>query len=233
MPTTIYKTYGVELKDEDDSTRSFWAVASTEEADRDGDVILASGWELENFRKNPVVLFAHKYDSPPVAKVTETRIEQDRLMFRLQFADRSEYPFADTIFKLYRGGFLRSFSVGFIPKDWEEIRDGANGRLFRKQELLEVSAVPIPTNPKALTEARKSGLINPAEMKSLKARSRQHQHQHQYPRQGASDVEVADRLDSILKAVEGVTARPLISPGEVVDIIDRSIESSTRSKIRN
>ena len=221
MPTTIYKTYGVELKDEDDSTRSFWAVASTEEADRDGDVILASGWELENFRKNPVVLFAHKYDSPPVAKVTETRIEQGRLMFRLQFADRSEYPFADTIFKLYRGGFLRSFSVGFIPKDWEEIREGINGRLYKKQELLEVSAVPIPTNPKALAEARKNGLINPGEMKSLRAYSR--------PRLGAGDRAVADRLDSILKAVEGVTARPLISPDEVVDIIDRSIETSTRS----
>lgn len=220
MPTTIYKTYGVKLKDEDDSSRSFWAVASTEEADRDGDVILAGGWELENFKKNPVVLFAHKYDSPPIAKVLETRIGQGRLMFRLQFAGRSAYPFADTIYKLYRGGFLRSFSVGFIPKDWEEIRGTSKGRLFKQQELVEISAVPIPTNPKALAEARKSGIINLREMKSLKSHS---------GRMSVKETEHAliDRLDSILEEVKGICARPLISSDEVAAIVEKSIESST------
>ena len=219
MPTTIYKTYGVKLKDGDDSSRSFWAVASTEEADRDGDVILAGGWELENFRKNPVVLFAHKYDSPPIAKVLETRIGQGRLMFRLQFASRSEYPFTDTIYKLYRGGYLRSFSVGFIPKDWEELRGNSEGRLFRQQELVEISAVPIPTNPKALAEARKSGLINLRELKSLRSHS-------DSASAKKTEQTTMDRLDSILKEIEEICTRPLISPDEVAAIVEKSLENS-------
>ncbi|MFQ5863163.1 MAG: HK97 family phage prohead protease [Candidatus Brocadiales bacterium] len=217
MSTTIYKTYGVVLKDEHDSSRSFWAVASTEEADRDGDVISARGWDLENFRKNPVVLFAHKYDSPPIAKVLETRIGQGRLMFKLQFATRSEYPFADTVYKLYRGGFLRSFSVGFIPKDWEEIRGAARGRLFKRQELVEISAVPIPTNPKALAEAQRSGLINSREMKSLR----------NYSDSMATEQAVVDKLDSILEEVKCLSARPLISSDEVTTIIGKTLGAST------
>ncbi|MFQ5956173.1 MAG: HK97 family phage prohead protease [Candidatus Brocadiales bacterium] len=217
MSTTIYKTYGVVLKEEDDSSRSFWAVASTEEADRDGDVITASGWELENFRKNPVVLFAHKYDSPPIAKVLETRIGQGKLMFKLQFATRNEYPFADTIYKLYRGGFLRSFSVGFIPKDWEELRGMAKGRLFKQHELVEISAVPIPTNPKALAEAQRSGLINSRELKSLK--------NHLGPM--ATELALVNKLDSILEGVKGLSTRPMISPDEVTTIIEKTLEAGT------
>ncbi len=216
MSATIYKTYGIVLKDENDSSRSFWAVASTEEADRDGDVIMARGWDLENFRKNPVVLFAHKYDSPPIAKVLETRIGQGKLMFRLQFATRSEYPFADTIYKLYRGGYLRSFSVGFIPKDWEEIRGAAKGRLFKRQELVEISAVPIPTNPKALAEARRSGLINSRELKSLKNYSAD---------LTATEQVLVNKLDSILEEVKGLSERPLITSDEVVTIIEKGLET--------
>ncbi len=213
MPTTIYKTYGVVLKEEDDASRSFWAVASTEEADRDGDVLTTGGWELENFRKNPVVLFAHKYDSPPVAKVLETRIADGKLMFKLQFATRAEYPFADTIYKLYRGGFLRSFSVGFIPKDWEELAGTSKGRHFKQQELVEISAVPIPTNPKALAEARRNGLINQREMKSL----------GHYTDRRSGERAVVDKLDSLVKEVEELASRPLMSSDEVLEIVEKSL----------
>lgn len=213
MADTIYKTYGVTLRSRDDFSRSFWAVASTEEADRDGDVIVASGWELDNFRKNPVVLFARRYDSPPIAKALETRIRQGKLMFKLQFASRSEYPFADTIYRLYRGGFLKSFSVGFIPKDWEELRGAAKGRLFKRQELVEISAVPVPSNPNALAKAQKSGLINHRELKSLKECS------------GTTPAEqaVVKRLDAILDEV-GTFSRPIITPEEVANIIEKGLE---------
>ena len=36
-------------------------VASDESVDRYGDIIRASGWQLDNFRKNPVLLFAHDF----------------------------------------------------------------------------------------------------------------------------------------------------------------------------
>lgn len=170
MAEAIYKTFTVEVNDVNVESRSFWAVASTDDVDREGDVLSSEGWELDSYIKNPVVLFAHRYNEPPIAKANEIKVLNGKLMFKPQFATKDEYPFADTIFRLYKGGYLRSFSVGFIPKEWEDRRtvDGIrNGKYFRKQELVEVSAVPIASNPNALAEAYKSGVIGKKEFKNL------------------------------------------------------------------
>jgi len=39
-------------------------VVSTEDVDRDGDIIRSEGWELDAFRQNPVVLWAHQHGIP-------------------------------------------------------------------------------------------------------------------------------------------------------------------------
>lgn len=161
MDKTIFKTYSFETKQLDEAERTLVAVASTEEPDRDGDVLMVDGWRLDNYRKNPVVLFGHQYDSPPVAKVLEIQAGGGMLRFKAQFATAEEYPFADTVYRLFKGGYLRSFSVGFTPRKWEDrLDDGGHymGRKYLEQDLLEISAVNIPTHPKALVEAVKSGI---------------------------------------------------------------------------
>ena len=47
---------------------------------------------------------------------------------------------------------MRASSVGFIPKEWEDM-DGKGGvwRKYTKQELLELSLVSVPANPEALS----------------------------------------------------------------------------------
>lgn len=170
MAETINKTFSVEVNDVSEASRSFWAIASTDDIDRDGDVLSQDGWELDNYLKNPVVLFAHRYDELPVAKANDIKVVNGKLMFKPQFATKEEYPFADTIFKLYKGGYLRSFSVGFFPKEWERRRtaDGIpSGKNFIKQELVEISAVPVASNPGALAEAYKVGVIGRKEFKNL------------------------------------------------------------------
>lgn len=170
MAEAVYKTFTVEVNDVNETSRSFWAVASTDDVDRDGDVLSPEGWELGSYLKNPVVLFAHRYNEPPIAKANEIELLNGKLMFKPQFATKEEYPFADTVFKLYKSGYLRSFSVGFIPKEWEHRRteDGIrSGKYFTKQELVEISAVPIASNPNALAEAYKSGVIGRKEFKNL------------------------------------------------------------------
>ena len=47
MPNTLYKAFQAEVLDQEDSRRTLWAVASMEAPDREGDVILAEGWEVE------------------------------------------------------------------------------------------------------------------------------------------------------------------------------------------
>ncbi len=156
----VDKTLGFKIKEIDESARSFLAVASTEEVDRDGDLIRVAGWDLSNFLKNPVIPWAHDYTRPPVAKAEMAEVSDGRLVFRPVFPNPGDYPFADTVWKLYRDGFLRAFSVGFKPLKWEWVeREGARGpgvrgRDFVEQELWEISACVVPANAHALIAAK-------------------------------------------------------------------------------
>ena len=49
--------------------------ASIESEDRAGDVIKAEGWELDNYRQNPVVLWAHRHDLLPIGKSVDIWVE--------------------------------------------------------------------------------------------------------------------------------------------------------------
>lgn len=169
----ILKTIACEIKDIDEEIRSFTAVASTEDLDRDNDRIMAAGWDMANFMKNPVVPWSHRYDDPPVARAEKVWVEGDRLMFRPRFAKAEDYPFADTIYKLYKGGFLKAFSVGFRAKRWERVDRGKAGRGvdFHEAELWEISACTVPSNPNALVEAKAAGIEIPADHLSILNRS--------------------------------------------------------------
>ena len=83
-----------------------------------------------------------------------------RLQFDIQFPEEGTYPFADMILSLYNQGIINASSVGFIPLEWEPIeeKDEETGEKFRrgrkylKQELLELSGVPVPSNPNAIQD---------------------------------------------------------------------------------
>ena len=151
----ITKLINFEVKNINEDERTFDAIASTEARDRDGDIIRAAGWKLTNFRKNPVILWAHDYQGLPIAKAVKIKIEDNQLLFTPKFATKEQNPFADQVFNLYKEGFLKTFSVGFIAKKWEDTKDEDNpyGREFTEQELLEISGCPVPSNPEALIQA--------------------------------------------------------------------------------
>jgi HK97 family phage prohead protease len=136
--------------------------ASDESIDRDREIIRQSGWELDNFRKNPLLLNSHGwYDiRNTLARITNIRVEGNQLLAEAKFAVE-ENPLANLAYKLYKGGYLNCYSVSFLPLATE--RPGpelANVRLiYTKQELLEISAVTVPSNPNAVSLAAKSGTI--------------------------------------------------------------------------
>lgn len=162
----ILQTITFNLGSFDDENRTFKAIGSTPCVDRQGDIIQQDGWELENFKANPVIPWAHDYYQPPVARAIEVGVSDGVLQFVCQFPQEGLYPFADTIWNLYRNQFMFAFSVGFIP---EEPEDGWSweGNTFGKCELLEISAVVVPANPQALALAAKSGVINTSQTKQL------------------------------------------------------------------
>jgi hypothetical protein len=150
-----YVIADIDTKAIDEERRLVPALISMATPDRAGDRVKAIGWELENYRKNPVVLFAHDYAAPPIARSRETAVRGDALYSLNEFSDQ---PFALEIFDLYVMGFMSAWSVGFDPLEWKARYENVEGKGdvfvgydFERQDLLEHSAVPVPMHPDALT----------------------------------------------------------------------------------
>ena len=134
----------------DEGSKSFIAIASTEDEDRDKDIIRQDGWDLKNFKKNPMIPWSHNYWGIPIAKSLRTWVADKKLLFKPQFDEGDDDSIK--IFNKYRKGFLKAFSVGFkgIKYDYRDEDDRWWGGIeFLEQELLEISAVTIPANPNA------------------------------------------------------------------------------------
>lgn len=135
----------------EDNENLYSVLASTDSVDRQGDIVDQKGWDLENFKSNPVVLWAHKYDELPVAKAVRIEMGKGGLEMDFEFASAEANPKAAQVKALFDGGFLNAVSVGFIPKE-------RNGNTITKSELLEVSIVPVPANQDALRLAMSKGI---------------------------------------------------------------------------
>src|SRR5207249_11767743 len=117
-------------------------ISSDETLDRYGEIISASGWKLDSYRRNPVFQNAHKYGdiifTLGKALITEVRVVgraspsaplRHVLFQRVQFATNAN-PLARIAYKLYDGHFLSAVSVGFIPLRWEN-GDGTEHQVGR------------------------------------------------------------------------------------------------------
>ena len=133
----------------------------TSQVDRMGDTIRAAGWDISDYVRNPVALWAHDSSSPPIGGGRNVGVEATRLMGDIEFAPPETYQFADTIYRLVLGKFLRAVSVGFLPTRHLFVQDDPDrpwGIDFLEQQLLEISVCPVPANPNALAEARRKGI---------------------------------------------------------------------------
>lgn len=133
-------------------------VISTNAIDRDNDSIDVNGWDFGNFSKGGSVLWSHDPTLAPIARPRSVFVEDGRLKSVAEFTPQDLNPFGYMIYRMFKQKFMSGVSVGFAPKAWEfsEERDG--GINFQKQELLEYSATPIPSNPQALIEAKSVGI---------------------------------------------------------------------------
>jgi len=137
----------VEVKDTD----RFQVLASNSAIDRDGESIDPNGWDVENFKKNPSILWAHDYSSLPIGAAEIISIDERGLVVEGRFASKEANPRAEQVRLLVAEKIVNAVSVGFIPKE-------RNGNIITKAELLEVSFVPVPANPEALALAISKGL---------------------------------------------------------------------------
>lgn len=145
---TKFFTGVIEKSSDGDKDGTF--ILSTEDIDRDGDIILADGWRLDNFIKNPIALWQHDHKQP-IGKWSNFRIEGKRLIADLKLAGTNLALMAK---QLIDEGILKAVSVGFSVKEGDyEYRDPEKpygGYLIKSAELLEASLVSVPANQNAL-----------------------------------------------------------------------------------
>ena len=153
---------GSDIITKSEKDRRITYLVSDETPDRVGDIIKVKGWDLSQYKKNPVILWAHDGSSvPPIGRANNVRrryAPAPRLTADVEFAPKEAYEFADTIYQLAHRGFIRATSVGFLPKETMEVDQkdrekmglGAYGQVFTRAELMEISVVAVPANPAAL-----------------------------------------------------------------------------------
>jgi HK97 family phage prohead protease len=152
-------------KAEPTGARSFTFVASSNTVDRYGDII-EQDWILDDYWKNPVLLWAHNSRLPPIGKVTAFDVTSDRTrtIAKAELLPEGLDPFTDQLAKLVDGGHLRAVSVGFLPGSESDRRDEKGnwaGYVYSQNKLVELSLVSVPANPDAVQLARSLGI--PAE----------------------------------------------------------------------
>lgn len=154
----------------DREERTIVSTINTPSVDRYMTVILPEGAALDNYRRNPVVLYNHCGSGPddfPIGKNLWIKVVKNRIVAKTKFLPEGKLERADKVFDLYDLGFLNAWSVSLLPLEYgrptpEEVKktpDWAEASLiYRQWELLEYSCVTVPGNPEACREARSRGL---------------------------------------------------------------------------
>jgi HK97 family phage prohead protease len=137
-----------------DSDRTFTFTISSASVDRMGDTIAVAGWRLDNFKRNPVVLWGHDGSMLPVGRATSVWVQGGKLKAKAVLAPADVSQYAERVRSMIAQGYLAATSVGFAPIKYAFSEDPSRkyGIDFLEQELLEFSIVTIPANPDALLD---------------------------------------------------------------------------------
>jgi hypothetical protein len=256
---------------EDLDKRTFQFVASDDTCDRynsrilvDGKIgsrVFGKGWQLSDFKKNPVFQWCHTYDTIPLGNVVDvypdTKGKVKRLLAAVVIGDGRANPMAPLVCAAYGDGLMRAVSVGFdadvdgiyYPQDIDEAKElGLDpgpwnmGYIVGEQDLWEISAVPVPGNANALLGKG----VEQGEAKRWLAfadRLKEHDQAHAYQiraivsgaAKGVSIMEITGTRGSVPKDVSKEKADPdtAWSKPNLSDFTDKQWEDlSTSEKTR-
>lgn len=200
-------------------------IGSTAAIDRDGESITPEGWDIKNFKKNPVILLNHNYYGLPIAKAENVRVQDGKLVFKIKFPEEGVSAEADTVRKLAKGGFINASSVGFKAREWKDGQSEKEPRrTYLKQELLELSLVTVPSNPEAIISEKhfqpaiEKGVVTQEEISRLITALT---NMKSIAVDVYSKAEVDKLCNEIKALVDGITKglRPIIEP-MVIEIIE-------------
>jgi hypothetical protein len=136
-------------------------VMSNGDLNRLGMKVDPSGWVLDNYKANPVLLWNHDDRIPAIGNMNNVRIDGKSLVGKPVFAEKEVDEFAWSIGQKVESGILTSGSVGFMTTrvEVEEKDNKLPVVISREQELFEFSIVNLP----ALVSAVKHNLTDTRE----------------------------------------------------------------------
>ncbi|MGE5432384.1 MAG: HK97 family phage prohead protease [Syntrophomonadaceae bacterium] len=144
-----------EIRDSENKTLKCYIV--TAGVNRGQRKIDPQGGRFDDYFKSPVVLAFHD-DTKVIGRCVDLSIETGGILATFEF---NHTRLADDIFRLYKEGFLTSWSIGFLPLEMKQEKEGGKDVLhITNWMLLEVSAVSVPMDADAVTVAIGQGLIH-------------------------------------------------------------------------
>lgn len=128
--------------------------ANTSDKDRTGDIVLPEAWTkgIDNFRRNPILLYQHDH-SKPIGRVNAVTVDKKGIFVEASVSGAAERQHG--VQTLINDGVLKSFSVGFRVKD-ADYDKRSDTFVIKNVELLEISVVSVPANQNSLFSVRKS-----------------------------------------------------------------------------
>jgi len=135
--------------------------ASTPGVKRDGLDMAVLPWNVDRYRTNPVVTWAHDFKGTrlPIgrADVDIEQTDEGELIWAKVYYDRDD-PFAAEVDRKTRIGILNNVSVSWDDTDADGIPSTVSGKKPIAHDLLEIAAVPVPGDPDALAERQRAAL---------------------------------------------------------------------------
>jgi len=138
-------------------------IASEESRDSMGDVILAAGWNVDEWHENPAMFADHNHEvGMKIAHGLQAQVISKQLVVDCFYlpAELAPTPLAEACFKMVKAGILPDCSIGAIPTKLryaEQVDRAKYGddcwRIWEQQTLKELSAVGIGANSRAKVEA--------------------------------------------------------------------------------
>jgi hypothetical protein len=145
-------------------------VITTDSVDKDREVVLPDGIDLESYRRNPIVLYQH-LDHQPIGKSLWIKPTGNGLKSKTLYASRPADFVGDFLpdlaFALVQQQILKGRSIGFLtlmidqptPEQLQARPDWKDAQIIiSKSEMFEYSVVSVPCNDQALQEAVSKGL---------------------------------------------------------------------------
>jgi HK97 family phage prohead protease len=159
--------HGVQTRALAGTNRIVTFIASTDGLDRHGTKVMPMGISTDNYDRNPIILFGHDgyggfFSTPDpsniIGKADALRKSEKKLEVDIAFLDAETNPRADMLYRMVKAGAVSTVSIGFIPREVRVEDDGAGNQIpvIVRSELLEISVVPIPSNPEALATGNRS-----------------------------------------------------------------------------